>query len=74
MKYAVSYYTRSGNTKKLADVAAGILGVEAHDIADGLTEKVDVLFLGNSLYAFTIEPSVGEFIEKNAKYATIDIA
>lgn len=29
MKYAVRYYTKSGNTKRLADAIAGELGVEA---------------------------------------------
>lgn len=68
MKYAVAYYTRSGNTKKVADAIAEVLGVEAFDISKGMTEKADVLFLGSSLYAFTYDPSVEKFIQDNASF------
>ena len=66
MKYAVAYYTRSGNTKKVADVIAEVLGVEAKEISEGVSEPVDVLFLGSSLYAFTYDPAVEKFIQENA--------
>ncbi len=66
MKYAVSYYTRSGNTKKVADVIAEVVGVNAKSISEGISEPVDVLFLGSSLYAFTYDPSVEKFIQDNA--------
>ncbi len=62
MKYAVRYYTKSGNTKRLADAIAGELGVEASSIDIPVDEKVDVLFLGNSYYAFNIDPNVKNFI------------
>ena len=62
MKYAVRYYTKSGNTKCLADAIAGELGVEASSIDIPVDEKVDVLFLGNSYYAFNIDPNVKNFI------------
>lgn len=66
MKYAVAYYTRSGNTKKVADAIAEIIEVKATDISEGLSEDVDVLFLGSSLYAFTYDPNVEKFIQDNA--------
>lgn len=66
MKYAVAYYTRSGNTKKVADVIAEVLGVSATDISEGVAEPVDVLFLGSSLYAFNYDPTVENFIQDNA--------
>jgi len=66
MKYAVGYYTRSGNTKKMAETVAEVVGVEAFDITRGLDKEVDVLFLGSSPYAFDFDPNVGEFIEKYA--------
>ena len=60
MTYAVRYYTKTGNTKKLADALAGELGVEARPISDPVTEPVDLLFLRNSYYAFNIDPEVRE--------------
>ena len=62
MKYAVRYYTKTGNTKKLAAAVADVLGVEALPISEPVTEPVDILFLGNSYYAFTIDPEVRTFI------------
>jgi len=64
MKFAVRYYTQTGNTKKLAEAVAGALGVEALPITEPVKEPVDVLFLGNSYYAFTIAPQVKAFIQK----------
>ncbi len=62
MKYAVRYYTKTGNTKKLAEAMAKELGVEALTIDVPIAEDVDVLFLGNSYYAFTIDPEVRAFV------------
>ncbi len=62
MKYAVRYYTKTGNTKKLAEAIAAELGVEALPITEAVEEKTDILFLGNSYYAFTIDPEVKAFI------------
>lgn len=64
MKFAVRYYTQTGNTKKLAEAVADALGVEALPITEPVEEPVDVLFLGNSYYAFTIAPQVKAFIQK----------
>ncbi|MBQ8138352.1 MAG: flavodoxin [Lachnospiraceae bacterium] len=66
MNCAVVYFSRSGNTKKLADGVAEVLGVTASDITTSLTEKTDLVFLGSSLYAGGFDPAVGEFIRKNA--------
>lgn len=62
MTYAVRYYTKTGNTKRLAQAIADTLGVEALPISVPVTEAVDVLFLGNSYYAFTIDPEVRDFM------------
>ena len=62
MDFAVRYYTKTGNTKRLAQAMADVLGVEALPISEGVNEKVDFLFLGNSYYAFNIDPEVKEFI------------
>lgn len=62
MKIAVRYYTKTGNTKRLAEAIAEAVGVEAFPISVPVTEKTDILFLGNSYYAFSIDPEVRDFI------------
>ena len=62
MKYAVRYYTKTGNTKRLAEAVAEALGVEALPVSEPVTEPVDILLLGNSYYAFTIDPEVRAFV------------
>lgn len=62
MKVAVRYYTKSGNTKKLALAIAEAVGAEAKDVSSPLTEDVDILFLGSSVYAAGVDASVKEFI------------
>lgn len=68
MNIAVRYYTRSGNTKKLASAVANAASVEAKDVAAPLTEKVDILFLGCSYYAFDVDEAVKQFIVENKEY------
>ena len=62
MKIAVRYYTKTGNTKRLAEAVAEAVGAEALPISEPVNEPVDILFLGNSYYAFTIDPEVRSFI------------
>ena len=62
MKIAVRYYTKTGNTKRLAEAVAEAVGVEALPISTPVDEPVDLLFLGNSYYAFSIDPEVRDFI------------
>ncbi len=62
MKIAVRYYTKTGNTKRLAEAVAKAAGVEAYPISMPVSEPVDILFLGNSYYAFTIDPEVRAFV------------
>ncbi len=62
MTYAVRYYTKTGNTKRLAEAMAKELGVEALPISEPVNEAVDYLFLGNSYYAFDIDPEVKDFV------------
>ena len=63
LRIAVRYYTKTGNTKRLAEAVAEAVGVEALPISTPLTEPVDILFLGNSYYAFSIDPEVRSFIK-----------
>ena len=62
MKTAVRYYTKTGNTKRLAEAIGHALGVEALPLSEPLKEPVDVLFLGNSYYAFSIDPEVRTYV------------
>ena len=64
MNIAVRYYTKTGNTKRLAEAVAKAVGVEALPISVPVTEPVDILFLGNSYYAFSIDPEVRDFVRK----------
>ena len=63
MKIAVRYYTKTGNTKRLAEAIAEAVGAEALPISTPVTEPVDILFLGNSYYAFSIDPEVRDFVK-----------
>ena len=65
MKIAIRYYTRSGNTKKLADAIAAAVSAEARDVSVALEEKADILFLCCSYYAFDVDPTVKDFIMEN---------
>ena len=65
MKIAVRYYTRSGNTEKLAIAIAEAVAVQAVPISAELNEKTDIVFLGCSYYAFDVDDSVKNFITQN---------
>ena len=62
MRIAVRYYTKTGNTEKLARAVAEAAGAEALPVSVPVTEPVDILFLGNSYYAFSIDPEVRKFV------------
>ncbi len=62
MKIAVRYYTKTGNTKRLAKAVGEAVGAEALPISEPINDYVDILFLGNSYYAFSIDPEVRSFI------------
>lgn len=65
MKVSVRFYTRSGNTEKLAEAIAKAIGVSAENVSVPLEDKVDVLFLGCSYYAFDVDENVKKFIKEN---------
>jgi len=67
MKFAVRYYTKTGNTKRLAEAIAKELGVEALPISEPINEETEILFLGNSYYAFNIDPEVKKFVSSLSK-------
>jgi flavodoxin len=63
-KIAVRYYSKSGNTKKLAERIAAVAGCKAETTGVELSEKVDILFLGASVYWAGIDKNVKDYIEK----------
>lgn len=65
MNIAVRYYTRSGNTEKLAKAIAEAVGAQAKSVTAPLTEKTDILFLGCSYYAFDVDEAIKNFISEN---------
>ena len=65
MKCAVRYYSRSGNTRLLAEAIAGELGVEAvsADSSDAtISGHIDVLFIGGALYAYGLDKKLVSYI------------
>lgn len=67
MKTAVRYYTRTGNSEKLARAIAQEIGAEALSITAPLNDRVDILFLCNSVYWAGMDPKVVSFVKDNAK-------
>ncbi len=63
---AVRYYTRTGNTKKLAEAIAAELGLEAKPVSVPMEEKTDLVFLCNSVYWAGIDKAVKQFVKDNA--------
>jgi flavodoxin len=61
---AVVYASKGGNTKKLAVAIADAIGVSALPAKDAgvFDKKVDILFLGASIYAGSISGSLRAFL------------
>ncbi len=62
MKVAVRYFSRGGNTEKLAKAIGEAVGAEALTTDAALTEDVDILFLGSAVYAYGVDDHIKEFI------------
>ncbi|MGI5990055.1 MAG: flavodoxin family protein [Lachnospiraceae bacterium] len=66
MSSAVRYYSRSGNTKLLAEAIAKGAGVQAVsvDAPDAaLKEPVDVVFVGGALYAYGLDKHLSAYLK-----------
>ena len=65
MKTAVRYFSKLGNTKKIAEAIAQGAGVKAVSIADEpkLQEYIDILFLAGAPYANIMAPELREYAE-----------
>ena len=58
----IRYFSRSGNTKAVAQAIAAEVGAEAYDISVPLSGAADILFLGGAVYAFRIAGKLKKFI------------
>lgn len=58
----VRYFTKTGNTRKLAEAIAHEVGVAAKTFEEPIVGEVDVLFLGSSVYAAGVDSAVKRFI------------
>ena len=64
--YQVIVYSKSGNTRKVADAIAEALGVKAVDVsAATLDPGAKVVFLGSGRYGGLPGPEMQKFIEAN---------
>jgi flavodoxin len=66
MTTAVRYYSRSGNTKAVAEAvarAAGVRAISVDSAGAGIDEPVDVLFVGGALYAYGIDSHLREYLD-----------
>ena len=63
MEIAIRYYSRGGNTKKLAEAIGDELNIRPETTDEPLQKNVDVLFLGSSVYAYGVDNNVKQFID-----------
>lgn len=66
MKTAVRYYSRSGNTKDVAQAIAKGCGVDAISVDDKnakIEQNVDVLFIGGALYAYGLDKHLKSYLQ-----------
>lgn len=62
MKAAVRYFSKTGNTKKIADAIANTAACEAKTVSEPLAEYTDILFLGAAVYYGGISSEVKSYI------------
>ena len=78
MNIAVRYYSKSGNTRAVAEAVAEAVGVKAVSVdtaeAD-IKEPVDLLFIGGALYAYGLDKHLKEYLKtlkkENIKKAVV---
>lgn len=64
--FEVVYFSRTGNTKKVAEAIAEELKVTAKDIKTaGILPKDAFIFLGTGCYGATLPKEIGVFMKKN---------
>lgn len=63
MNIEVRFYSRGGNTKKVAEAVAKAANTSAKDCSAPITEPVDLLFLGGSVYGFGLDENTKNYIQ-----------
>ena len=66
MSIAVRYYSRSGNTKAIAEAiaqAAGVNAVSVDKAGAKIEEPADVLFIGGALYAYGLDSRLKAYLK-----------
>lgn len=61
----VRYYSRSGNTKLVADAIAQAIGTNAVSVDQPdakITQPIDTLFIGGALYAYGLDKHLKQYI------------
>ena len=62
---AVRYYSKSGNTKLLAEAiakGAGVIPISVDEDSAKITENIDVLFIGGALYAYGLDKELNNYL------------
>lgn len=67
MKIQVRYYSKSGNTKKLAEEIGKEISSFVSDMTHPLDEDLDLMFLGSSVYAGGFSSVIKQFLKENSK-------
>ena len=78
MNIAVRYYSRSGNTKLLAEAIANethVKAISVDSVDAEIKEPVDLLFIGGALYAYGLDKHLKEYLKtlkkENVKKAIV---
>ena len=67
MKIEVRYYSKGGNTRRLAEAVARALDVQAVAVDQPMDGRADVMFLCASVYGGMPEKQVLTFVKQNAR-------
>jgi flavodoxin len=63
MNIAVTYFSKTGNTKKVADAIANAAGVKAIPASEYQAAPADLLFIGGAIYGGAIDPAFAAFLD-----------
>ena len=67
MVVEVRYFSRGGNTLRLAEAVAEAMNVQPLGVDQPMTGRADVVFLCASVYGGLPDPSVTTFVRQNAR-------
>jgi flavodoxin I len=73
MEYQVIYFSKTGNTKKIAEAIASELGVKSEEVKDAKLNEDVMVFLGSGWYVNNPAKIMIKFIEDN-NFKSRDVA